>query len=269
MKLAVLDAVGGSLDYCDPDLYPVGRGTPLQNAEARLPQIRADTVTYRAILEHERITPGVSLTSEQKIAIDVDYKQIQSFELRPTGSTFSFTVYIPDATSSTGNRSMSGSVERTGVVHLEAPGPGTRKRCPICLAAGVTIGTPSGPVPIQSIHVGMAVWTTDATGRRVVARVSLIGRTLAPVGHEVVRLTLADGRTVVVSPGHPTADGRRIGDLRPGDALDGSVVARTALIPYTGVFTFDLLPAGSTGTYFADGILLGSTLGPMAASSTR
>ena len=32
------------------------------------------------------------------------------------------------------------------------------------------------------------------------------------------------------------------------------------LIPYAGGFTFDLLPSGPTGTYFANGVLLGSTL---------
>jgi hypothetical protein len=34
------------------------------------------------------------------------------------------------------------------------------------------------------------------------------------------------------------------------------------LIPYTNGSTYDLLPSGPTGTYFADGILLRSTLAP-------
>jgi hypothetical protein len=83
---------------------------------------------------------------------------------------------------------------------------------------------------------------------------------VAPAGHEVVRLALADGRVVVVSPGHPTADGRTVGRLRTGDRYDGSVVASATLLPYAGARTYDLLPSGPTGTYFADGILLGSTL---------
>jgi hypothetical protein len=86
-------------------------------------------------------------------------------------------------------------------------------------------------------------------------------------------LSLADGRTVVASPGHPRADGRTIRDLQPGDRYDGSVVASTIVVPYAGA-TWDLLPSGPTGTYFANGVLLGSTLSllplpPAAAHPAR
>lgn len=81
----------------------------------------------------------------------------------------------------------------------------------------------------------------------------------APLGHEVVRLSLADGRTFVASPGHPTADGRTVGELRAGDVLDGSLVVSVQLVGYVGA-TYDLLPSGPTGTYFVNGVLLGSTM---------
>ena len=55
LKLAVLDAVGGHLTYCDPDVYPVGHGTPLQNARARFPTIKADRAAFEA---HLAICPG-------------------------------------------------------------------------------------------------------------------------------------------------------------------------------------------------------------------
>ena len=45
-------------------------------------------------------------------------------------------------------------------------------------------------------------------------------------------------------------------------------MAEATLIPYEGLFTFDLLPAGPTGTYFADGILLRSTLDPRVTGSS-
>jgi hypothetical protein len=61
------------------------------------------------------------------------------------------------------------------------------------------------------------------------------------------------------SPGHPTSDGRHVGDLKAGDKLDGSRIVRIELLPYVGD-TWDLLPAGSTGVYWADGVLLESTL---------
>jgi hypothetical protein len=81
----------------------------------------------------------------------------------------------------------------------------------------------------------------------------------APGGHHVVQLVISDGRTVEASPGHPTADGRRVGELRPGDLLDGSRVKAVERVSYIGD-TWDLLPAGPTGAYWADDVLLGSTL---------
>jgi len=65
---------------------------------------------------------------------------------------------------------------------------------------------------------------------------------------------------VRVSPGHPTADGRAVGSLRAGDRYDGAVVTSATLVPYGEPATYDLLPSGPTGTYWANGVLLGSTL---------
>src|SRR5437667_377859 len=73
-------------------------------------------------------------------------------------------------------------------------------------------------------------------------------------------LFLADGRELLVAPGHKTADGRPVGTLRAGDRLDGSTINRLELVPYAGGRTYDLLPAGATGHYWANGILLSSTL---------
>jgi hypothetical protein len=75
----------------------------------------------------------------------------------------------------------------------------------------------------------------------------------------MVHLVLADGRELLVSPGHPTADGRAAGSLRAGDALDGSTVIGVDRVPYTGR-TYDVLPMGATGRYWANGILMSSTL---------
>jgi hypothetical protein len=72
--------------------------------------------------------------------------------------------------------------------------------------------------------------------------------------------SISDGRTLDVSPGHRLPDGRRLGDLRPGDRVDGATVVSTALQGYDGGAIFDLLPSGPTGTYWANGILLASTL---------
>ena len=78
--------------------------------------------------------------------------------------------------------------------------------------------------------------------------------------HSLVELSLEDGRRVRGSGGHPLADEGTMGALRPGDALDGSAIVGVETVPYLGAATWDLLPAGPSGTYWADGVLLGSTL---------
>ena len=79
---------------------------------------------------------------------------------------------------------------------------------------------------------GMVVWTAGADGKRIAAQVLEVGSIVVPAGHQMVHLVLADGRELLASPGHRNAGDR----------------------------TYDLLPAGPTGTYWADGIQLASTL---------
>ena len=81
----------------------------------------------------------------------------------------------------------------------------------------------------------------------------------APIGFQIIRIVLSDGRSVSASPGHPTPDGRAIGDLKVGDMLDSAIVVSVTSVPYSG-FTLDILPDGGTGLYWANGILLKSTL---------
>jgi hypothetical protein len=100
----------------------------------------------------------------------------------------------------------------------------------------------------------------DSAGTRIAAPVLQVGKTVTPLTHRMVHLRLTDGRELWASPGHPTADGRTLRDLHTGDSLDGSTVSLVESIPYTGRATYDLLPAGATGAYWADGVLLGSTL---------
>jgi hypothetical protein len=86
-------------------------------------------------------------------------------------------------------------------------------------------------------------------------------------GHVVARLVMANGATLEISAPHPTADGRTIGALRDGDDLDGVRVLSATLIPYDHAFTYDILPDSDSGTYFAGGVLIGSTLGGDAAET--
>lgn len=134
------------------------------------------------------------------------------------------------------------------------------RMCPICLAKDTRIATPNGEVQVQDVKIGMKVWSLDANGKKVSSRVTTVAHTPVPKTHRVVHLVLADGRELWVSPDHPTSSGARVGDLRDGQSYDGSTVVSAGLVPYWSDSTYDLLPDSETGMYWADGILMGSTL---------
>jgi hypothetical protein len=87
-----------------------------------------------------------------------------------------------------------------------------------------------------------------------------VSRTLVPDNHSVIHLVLVDHREVWVSTGHPTADGRIVGNLSVGDYYDGAKIISADLVPYWDHYTYDLLPDSDTGYYWANDVLLGSTL---------
>jgi hypothetical protein len=68
---------------------------------------------------------------------------------------------------------------------------------------------------------------------------------------------------------HPTADGRFFGELAPGDWLGGREVASARVVPYADDATYDILPDSDTGTYFAAGALIGSTLAGRPRPTSR
>lgn len=80
------------------------------------------------------------------------------------------------------------------------------------------------------------------------------------VGHHVLRIVLASGAVLEISAMHPTADGRTLAVLGPGAELDGVKVLSVEQIPYAHAHTYDILPDSDTGTYYAGGVLIGSTL---------
>ena len=131
--------------------------------------------------------------------------------------------------------------------------------CPICAAPNTPIATPEGEKPIASLAVGDLVYSVDAGAIRAVPLVQVSHTPVAR--HHVMRIVLEGGRVLEISPGHPTADNRQFGNLAPGSPLDEQHrVVTAALVPYAYDATYDILPASSTGTYFAAGALVGSTL---------
>ena len=264
LKYRVMDA-GGRIEFCDRDFYPIARADERELAQQHLAEIQADPETYAAIVKRVG-TDALAVYREWKALAALvlgplsfggpNVPQTRPFAYRAAGS---FGAATPAPKRAAGTQ-IEGNVDPFGTVRIAKRTDAGPLNCPICLARGTRIATPAGDVAVEDLRAGDVVWTADANGSRVTAPLLAIGSTPVPASHEVVRLVLDDGRVVLVSPGHPTADGRRVGDLAAGDALDGARVTSVAHEPYGGGATFDILPAGATGTYWANGIRLGSTL---------
>lgn len=149
-------------------------------------------------------------------------------------------------------------VVREGIVNMQCHLIGSP--LPICLSGEAKISVPGGNVLVKEMKEGAAIWTVDQSGKKIAGTVLAFGKTAAPAGHKVVHLTLSTGYELFVSPGHKIADGRAVGELRVGDELQSAKVVAAELIPYAEKYTYDILPSGETGMYFANGILLQSTL---------
>ncbi len=261
LKFKVMDAAGKPA-YCDPDFYPIAReGGEQANAIAQYPAIKADTETYAAIVAHEGLPAG-DLTDAQKLALYRAWKLLRALTLTPNGGDQSFQYRVQAAGAGTAYQMVAGTVRVDGFVTVSSRTASGPPMCPICLAAATMIATPHGQVRVTDVRPGMVVWTATAAGVRVAVPVVEIGSMAVPAGHLMVHLKLADGRELLVSPGHPTADGRKAGELQAGEELDGSTITLWEQVPYTADRTYDILPAGGTGEYWANGILMGSTLHP-------
>jgi hypothetical protein len=145
--------------------------------------------------------------------------------------------------------------------------------CPIgcaactCAAPTTPIATPAGDRPIADLKVGDLVYSIDH-GRLALVPIANVHREPVTSAHRMVELRLDHGATLLVSPQHPTADGRSFGALAAGDRLDGVPVIGARLVAYDQPFTYDILPASDSGTYFAGGVLIGSTLAGSRSEST-
>jgi hypothetical protein len=256
LKYRLVETFGQPL-YCDRDFYPVGR-PEMPAALAAFPAISQDVEVFSTILRKRHLEAGSSLSDEQKLTVYRDYKMLQAVALAPEGPKHRFTITVGATGKYQGSR-VEGTIDDRGAIEV------TRTtqafiNCPICLSAGTRIDTPDGQRRVEDLRPGMAVWTTDSTGARSSAAILQTSRTAVPAGHQMVALALDDGRRLQASPGHPTADGRTLGSLEVGDRLDGARIVSVERVAYDEAATYDLLPSGDTGWYWADGILVGSTL---------
>ena len=262
LKVALIERLG-PLWYCDPDFYPIAHEDEQALANERFDEVKADTDAFEAVLEQLGLAAGSDFTDGQKLAIYQTWKVLNAIALESIGNDRYRFDYLaqPAGGAAEGTRS-AGTIDADGTIAVENQAPAGEPMCPICLARGTRIETPHGAVAVEDLRIGDAVWTLDATGHRIEGAVTAFGSTPAPRAHTVVRLILADGRSVTASPGHPLADGRRIGSVRAGDAVGGSTALSAERVVYRGGSTFDIAVSGPTGLYLVNGIALRSTLTP-------
>jgi hypothetical protein len=129
--------------------------------------------------------------------------------------------------------------------------------CP-CASPSTPVATPSGERPIAELRPGDLVYSVHDGA---IVAVPIARASKNPVaGHYVLRIRLETGVTIEVSAMHPTADGRTLALATPGSELGGVRVLAVDEVPYEHPYTYDILPESDTGTYFAAGALIGSTL---------
>jgi hypothetical protein len=244
--------------FCDPDVYPVAHGDETGLAKGRFPEIQADAELFRAILAHNKLNGITSFSDDQILAIYRDYKKLNAVIFQKMGDVYQFNIQI--GTEGRGFTIL-GTIDGAGTIS-EQQRKAAFITCPVCLAKGTLIDTPGGQIAVEAMRAGMPVWTATPNGERVKGVVLRVARVAVPVGHRMVQLKLEDGRELSASPGHPTTDGRRLSDLLTGDFLDGSWIIQLAQTSYGEADTYDILPSGTTGFYWANGILIRSTLAP-------
>lgn len=256
LKYLLLDHYGEDrFFFCDPDYYPVARGDELERAVSMFPEIEKDPDVFPAIIARKGLQPPYS--NATKLLIYREYKKLRAIPLDLlSGDVYSFSLQLGDRVA---GRRVSGTVRSDGTI-LSEQSEEAALTCPICLSGETLIDTPGGPVQVKDIRVGMLVWTFGPEGiRRAVPVLRTVQTPIAPF-HRFLHLRLSDGRELVASPGHPTMDGRPVGTFSIGERLDGGTVIGADPIPATGKFTYDVLPAGDTGGYRANGIPVKSTL---------
>jgi hypothetical protein len=258
LKYRLMDQFG-PVQFCGPPVGPSSEAAKV-DAAAAFPDIQKDRDAFDAIVRHNQLGNVTDFSADQKLVVYNEYERLKAITFDPVGERQHFALSFPDESDSKRTVFIEGTIDQYGAIEVTRQEQRGALNCPICLAAGTLIETPAGAVRVEDVRPGTLVWTADAAGRRLVARVERTARTPVPRDHQVMHIRLHDGRELYASPGHPSGSGRRLGSLSVGDTLDGSPVVVAQPVAYAGDATFDILPSGPTGTYWANGVLLESTL---------
>jgi hypothetical protein len=256
LKYKVLDQFPNFF-FCDPDFYPVARADEMSLALQNFPELQANQEEFQIILDQLGLSGQTTFTDEQKLQVYQEHKKLNAIYFQLVDDKYQYQIQ----TGSEGQTGMlvTGTIDASGVIDVSKRDPAILT-CPICLAAGTLIDTPRGAIRVEDLRKGDPVWTQDESGRRVIGSILLAGHVRVPTSHQMIHIALSDGRQLWASPGHPTSDERPLGTLKVGEFLNGTRIIQTEQVPYSQAYTFDILPSGDTGFYWANGILMGSTL---------
>lgn len=244
--------------YCDPDLYPVARGDEQSAADDWWAGTDRGSPEVQVILAH--FGYGQPLTPAQRLTAYRDHKKLTVIAMTAVSGGYQYRLST-SAASGEPDQTVTGLVTADGDVR-----EGSRRArpggCPICLEAGTRIAIPGGDAPVAHLRPGDTVWTVDAAGHRFATTIERVVRRDTPGPHLMLRLALSDGRVLVAAGAHPAVDGTYLRQLHVGQHYDGATVVSVAWVRSAATATFDILPAGPTAAYWANGILVGSTLDP-------
>jgi hypothetical protein len=243
--------------WCDPDFYPIAReGQEQQNAITQFLTIKSNQTEFSSILVQLNLPDKSDYTDSEKLLIYREHKKLTYVvQMTAADGGYHFDLRVGGGQ----GWHVQGTITTSGEIQ-ETSRESSFNTCPICLVKGTIIATPQGQIPVEQLTKGMIVWTMDDAGNRIVKEIVETSSTIVPSSFQVIKIELSDGRTVTASPGHPTAQGRAIANYQVGDELDGALIVAVDYITYDGGRTYDILPAGDTGLYWANSILLGSTL---------
>ena len=243
--------------YVDSDYYPIAReGQEEQNALEQYAEIKADDAEFTAIIDHLELPAKGEYSAEEKLLIYREHKKLtRAVQLTATADKYNFTLRVEEGQ----GELIEGTITPAGKIKV-LKREESFNTYPICLAKGTRIEASSELVSVELAYKGMLIWTVGDSGNRILVPVIKTANTPVPSSFRVVKVELSDTRTITASQNHPTADNKALGNYEVGDTLDGAQVTSIEYLPYTENATYDILPAGYTGLYWADGILLKSTL---------
>ncbi|HVL90118.1 MAG TPA: Hint domain-containing protein [Actinomycetota bacterium] len=262
LQFIVLDRFGPPV-ACDPDTYPVGRADGERHAADQWwSELNVGSTHGRAIIDRLGWAFPPSAAEVDRVAAYREYKKLRTVQMTLVDRAYQFEI---NAAPPGGSGSWDGG-PATRYVGFILPDGRIESviehpidvNCPVCLDGETRIRVPGGERPVRLLRQGDPVLSVGRGGETIVTTVRRWVR--RPAHGPLLAFELADRRRLRMAGAHPLPDGRPAGMLAPGDELGGSRILRRDAVEPSGGATYDILPDGPTGHYWANGILVASTI---------